>query len=1421
MAYSSVNAITGPVERRKVKRSKPPPVTTVNATLGGAGVSRTERQARPGSSPAIVAAATGMSVKEARKARRRGQRAIERARTDPYTGPSARGLTTAERALADFKAGRDSDDDDEKDYTKFVNRRGEIEDFEDYAPTGIRIIRALTGDTPGATEPTLGELGNIALTLGSGGAGAALRAPAKAKAAAKVLKAEQGAKATTTAKTAAKTEKLKKAGTTAKAQTKAQKAKNTAKVGGEKAKARYSGPARKVRRKSRSERLTSKAVNPVTGTLAPSESVRGAVEGHGKALWEDPIQVLKTTERTALGMPAAVVADVVDLASGNFGDFAKSQTDYLATVGKLFEGDSEKAKDTILNDVGLIPLVTAGLGAHAGARAYRTVRPKQPSVPKPGRARQRDLKASQSPDPNTRAEAKRRLAKGDYPEGPRTSQNRRRRESERSSTTAEEEQGMATFESRETGKRKGKIGPRRTIEADTAKLAKNKIAPNVSDADIIRLAGDLALSGKEPNLRGILERERKDLRDPRKPIPDAAKDTRSVLDALIKEPKAIGRVQDLLDRFARAQGEQGIERARELDPDATGPTLSDEHVRYSGVMRNERLPGRDERIPVPLRGVTKVKEGPRVEQRIRQSSKQAQKRAKSLRQVAEELEAQGNLRRAESFRNRAGRNEARAIQQLEVVDRFRRAKSLDSRAARLEKKGDRVEVEGLRAEAERQRALGEDEQRQVAQEAVVAAKAKVAETGRREPIYFKQEDVTDPASSPNSGVPQSRKAAKEKFRSGDLAKRGMVDESALTLLLNLRTQRAALAERQRQRGFVDENFLDIDGDRLGTREEWAAHAEAGRVPDGYELAPIAEVAPATQRTPALRKEVERKRLNVQATDKGTVYAMVPRSSLKEFRAQAERAVGFARGLRTVGRIQGIAMLATSPAWFALQPLASSLVMAARNPNPAAWARASRTMVDTWRKASPRDRTTFNAMFGGNPADFLTVGDNVRGVSPYRTEDLRGSVELAFKSPGGRFVRAVGRNIMEGGPLIKANRRMEARMRELAAHLEMDRLAGLNGKGNPRLTPRLLEFATNTSDAMMTIYSHMNLLKGKSGAERVEFYARNPDKAQALQKNILDATGDWSSMTARERGLSGILTFYPFLRFSLRWLHYEFPKNNPVKAAIGLNLSQQNAQELEEMLGGPPGFFTGWGQAVTHVGDGKQLTDLARVAPGGNALVETTAGADELNLSTITRPLQPLIGTVVNALEGKDQFGNPKPDASKLELIGTGLTNINPITRPLRDKIIPPGEYAQLFRVIEGRDGSMDEGLNPLNAVLVDVHEAKETARASRLLTTAFAYDSDEKQDIPLGTPERKEMNIRKKASEKAWDELNQMLIDYGIRTKADEKKADAQYKRREYGAPATSSSSESTAGTAFDSTFGGGKTTSKSGSSAFEQVFGG
>jgi hypothetical protein len=201
-------------------------------------------------------------------------------------------------------------------------------------------------------------------------------------------------------------------------------------------------------------------------------------------------------------------------------------------------------------------------------------------------------------------------------------------------------------------------------------------------------------------------------------------------------------------------------------------------------------------------------------------------------------------------------------------------------------------------------------------------------------------------------------------------------------------------------------------------------------------------------------------------------------------------------------------------------------------------------------------------------------------------------------------------------------------------------------------------------------------------------------------------GNWRALTRHEAKFAPLVVFYPFVRYSLRWMFWSFPKEHPVKATILSFLAQQNANELEKLIGGSP---SNWLDYAVPVYTGSHGTDAVmpggtRIAPGTNALV-TAIGKGQVE--GLASGLNPAVGIGVTAITGVDPYTGEKVADTPLE---HGLLATNALL-----SMFAPARAAGLNRVGEGEQSPSSK-----------VYEATDPERGTRSFAFPFLPQSGEK-----------------------------------------------------------------------------------------------
>lgn len=695
---------------------------------------------------------------------------------------------------------------------------------------------------------------------------------------------------------------------------------------------------------------------------------------------------------------------------------------------------------------------------------------------------------------------------------------------------------------------------------------------------------------------------------------------------------------------------------------------------------------------------------------------------------------------ANTLRDHATGYEHSAKTKTSYTNRARLSRRRDAEGLKLQGEGDLHGAAQKFAEAEELLKQAKSDQDKILNQWLKEVEAEREKRGWDEPAYVRQIDASK-TGEPNAllDFPGGRIPPREHMKRGVLEREGRVAESAARLVDNIFRTRVALELSRYVDDFVRRR-AKLNGD-LVTGDEARAMHMAGQLADSDVLLPLQEFKRHVEANPgkALGEITDSLERNVREAEyePGKKYVVVDKTALKEFREQLSPSSKGIRGMRHLTRAQSLLLLGTSPTWFEFQLAATPLVMAADNLNLRPYFKAFREH----RRMSDMEKADQLAVFGGVSAESPGGIENHSIVGPSTSPTrIHGAIQRARRTPAGRLIERAAKfaGLPEGGPLIKGNKHYESYLRRIFALAKMDRVQ------NPSLYRKTAEKFGVSFKYAADAQAH---LRGKSLAEIRKWYRENPDFEARLAESVSDGIGDWSAMTARERNLSAFIAFYPFMRFSLRWTFQTFPKNHPIKAVIALNLAQSNAQELERLLGGRPGFFGDWGTVLSHTGEGpaagqSALTtegagatpnnpgqvnitgaegiNLARIAPASNAIIEAFGGAGNRPLfQTVASPLMPAINIVGSAAVGQDDFtGEPLEDASWGGRIVAGLEGLAGLAGPLRTAIDnDPSEMRRAFANLTGDERNQwerllypDLGADPLReGAALDLSKALETA----------------------------------------------------------------------------------------------------------------
>lgn len=508
------------------------------------------------------------------------------------------------------------------------------------------------------------------------------------------------------------------------------------------------------------------------------------------------------------------------------------------------------------------------------------------------------------------------------------------------------------------------------------------------------------------------------------------------------------------------------------------------------------------------------------------------------------------------------------------------------------------------------------------------AQATIREKGLEQPAYVK--DVRPRVGlNAEPAFPGGRSAIKQHMAQGSARARGEVDRSFETLAQqSIAEPRMREALHRSTTAFVERWAQPVKGRRYLTSDEISRAINRGELDTNQYAVLDAQFFKQAIRDPhksgdeyldAIRGASNRsirEEINARAADPGKKYVVVPREAVREFVHQMEPPKGLDRIFGKMNRLFSRAMLGYSPSWAVAQLVAEGVPAALSiGLNPLRWARVVNYMAKEGKRLSDHDRSAIDALAGESP-----------GVTPHPQTEFRPETNalasdffrLATRNPVGRALLSVGK----GDALGYLDRWKGGKYRKAVAAAQADRQ--LNG------------FVTNLGELLRGQRSIVEAIKGKPLEDQMAYLAKHPDEAAKLEGYLDDVMGNWRALSSHEAKVAPLVVFYPYLRMSLRWAFWSFPKRHPVRAQILYFLSQQNAGELEKLIGGKPTlpFLYAFPVYTASNGEDAVMPGGARMSPGLSFLTEAAGKGD---VGQLASGLNPGIAAVANAVYGKNPF----------------------------------------------------------------------------------------------------------------------------------------------------------------------------------------
>lgn len=648
-----------------------------------------------------------------------------------------------------------------------------------------------------------------------------------------------------------------------------------------------------------------------------------------------------------------------------------------------------------------------------------------------------------------------------------------------------------------------------------------------------------------------------------------------------------------------------------------------------------------------------------------------------------------------------------------------------------------------------------------------------------------------------------KKIYKRDIGAASLAERGRVDYS-LPRILEAGIQ--APRVRQHLHDFVNRAVQEgairvsvqagkrVEGKRLVTREE----AERGLT---AEQKAKVTLFPLNQFKQAVKDENVTeledlvgglgREIDWRAEDKGVKYVVLPKDYAAELKAQLSAPGSGLHVAQIASRGISRTILA-SPAWALAQIVAEGLQAAhSINPlNPVNVYHFGQGMRGV-RGMDPAKRREFRANagalpgMGAGPREFFTASGKVdRGLADnFRRLERVMPIKRLLQAVRLDWLRAIDR--AKGG---------EFRVWVAATKAHKD------AYGFGKRLERLVKHERELSEKFAKM----------TPAERLEWSIRDTPAKRQAENYLDDVLGNWRAFSRKEKAFAPVAIFYNFLRMSLKWPFYSFPKNHPIRGAIMYEIAASHNNQLRQLLGGPPAWFGEYGTAILY-GDefkgGARLIKASRIVPGANAILEAISTGEGAAAGHAANPMVGLYNALIN---GIDPLTGEKVDPKYLSAEERAIARAGLATSVLLGLAPPLRAVDQLkgskevttFPIIGPRRkrdalGNLLEDLNgtpaekAVNTLFnpfpsADIDQARDRAAMGRIFeiwrtSGSDAQDAVKNNDSLSVKQKEKTLKEMKARTDEADAQLHHLYRKYDIAYKAEEKQALDEWSRLTYG----------------------------------------
>lgn len=396
------------------------------------------------------------------------------------------------------------------------------------------------------------------------------------------------------------------------------------------------------------------------------------------------------------------------------------------------------------------------------------------------------------------------------------------------------------------------------------------------------------------------------------------------------------------------------------------------------------------------------------------------------------------------------------------------------------------------------------------------------------------------------------------------------------------------------------------------------------------------------------------------------WVLMPREVIKEARAQVNPEHGeITKGLNVFSRISTRALLGTNPAWEVAQVVAEGIPIIMAHPELALPHKIPSLYRDIlkYRKQSPENALALEATAGASPIS------NAALRTPL---DMQETYTPALWDKGAKALTRgkTARTALDFATLRvlgKIDAKRQNAYRSVLYAAEADK--------------RFRSWHSSLTGLFDSQAAIAKQFRGKSRTELWDWLEHDKvgrREKQKLEDYVDNVAGNWTAFTRYERAFGPAAIFYGFLRYSLRWSLWAFPKTHPVTATMAYMLGQANANQLEKLIGeglyeeglqdskasAKPSNPLAYALPV-YEGVGEKRSVLpggSRISPGQSPLTQALSSG---NPAAVLSSANPFLSAGVTGLTGVDPFTGEK---SSLPKGYAALEALISLPAPLRTRV---------------------------------------------------------------------------------------------------------------------------------------------------------